>query len=533
MPSKFVVVCVASLLLSSCLSKGRGIDPSSSVQEFEKAKFGEATPVQMQLANLDALGVKYQVSKRSTDVFSYDGLRKLPPSAADIVEVALSINSAQQVHELNRVFGGQTVKEFTAGQTYSLVDFLPPLVQALNGHRFLVHDEYTKVRKSSGELTEREIQTMTNCWTTAYEIARLNSPVNAARSEKSMSVFFISGPQIERVLKDPKFGKRLNSSAELRPGDMILISKRAGEIYGPNAPRPTEPILLHAAIFVDTGLFFEKTGVDSQNLYRLVQEQDMMAPYVISQNGARAEVIIDYLRHDGSEPLPDPAEIGEWLAEKFNGIDAAGNSREIRSTTFFDSDPENGYTERQDLVQFREIALERKKDATGDSDQFSLGLNSYIPETFKFDPKAPRHKWVSDSLTVPLAVVSCPQDFSKVQIGREGGFACIKGDRYIGPFTTRMREDCSKNTGNQGFCKERDWPRDVALKSRGVFRCPAGSDFVADIGYCIEFLGRNQGVVLGPHTLSHAAKCPSPDSSREICNIFEMELFIFRNIAGR
>jgi hypothetical protein len=177
---------------------------------------------------------------------------------------------------------------YEPGQAYSLVDFLPPIMQSMLGLKF--QEETTSI-----PLPRRETalaSTVANCWGTVYEVLReAQLPIGA------FSVFYAHDDVMQEFLRDQSYSSVVKPYSKslaayenlsirnrgLKPGDVLIVG---GEW------------LYHVAIFLDNDLFFEKSGSGSNTLFRLVT-YDLLArtwsPEIYGWS---------YRRFDG-EPLPD------------------------------------------------------------------------------------------------------------------------------------------------------------------------------------------------------------------------------------
>ena len=163
--------------------------------------------------------------------------------------------TASQWQHLARIYGAwhhpQNVTPYQSERHYHLMDFLPPLVQALNRHQFAqeetpwAHHVLPNLRQTlQPERRPNPVILAANCWGTLYEILRLA----AQPQPQAFTVFTTAGEPIHSVLAQtstPVVGVP-------QPGDIVLISYF-------NA-RENREYLHHAALVVDQDLFFEKAG---------------------------------------------------------------------------------------------------------------------------------------------------------------------------------------------------------------------------------------------------------------------------------
>lgn len=164
-------------------------------------------------------------------------------------------------------------------QRYELIDFLPPLVQALDRHQF-----QAQTQTVSTATTTMKVSLVANCWGTLYEILRL------ARSPDPQPAFiFLAGMQPMLTIL------RQNSaivSRQAQPGDILLIYHQHQQ----------QDYLDHVALVVDQNLYFEKAGTGDHVPYRLVDEATLKRTW-------RPDVFTFEIRRPyATLQLPPPAE---------------------------------------------------------------------------------------------------------------------------------------------------------------------------------------------------------------------------------
>lgn len=132
---------------------------------------------------------------------------------------------------------------YQASRQYTLLDFLPPVIQALDRHRFI--SETRSISDSS------EQQLVTNCWATLYEILRLSQ-----RPTSESPVLFITEAQPMLNLL-----RRISTPVKIvEPGDILLVTHRHQQ----------REYLDHTAIAIDRQIVFEKAGTGDTVPYRLI-----------------------------------------------------------------------------------------------------------------------------------------------------------------------------------------------------------------------------------------------------------------------
>lgn len=162
----------------------------------------------------------------------------------------------------------KTSVTYDQDRNYQLIDFLPPIVQALEGHRFVPesHKLRSQVANVKGFPADMQQQLYMNCWGLVYEVLRM-----AQDSQAQPAIFMGQGSIMLDLLR--------NNSEQLialqepednipqsitKPGDMMLIMHRSstGHEY-----------LDHVAIAIDDGIYFEKAGTGAEVPIRIIDEK--------------------------------------------------------------------------------------------------------------------------------------------------------------------------------------------------------------------------------------------------------------------
>ena len=195
--------------------------------------------------------------------------------ASQLVSLELGFGrlDKKQFELLKAEFGGLSEVPHTATRDYSVIDFLPPVVQAL------VHRDYDatagvtlpgtqSLRDGPGE--DLIVSITPNCHGTAYEVAR--SYQQRVRPP-TVSVLYGDAMPMVDAYDDTKLFKPLGAAkpgddparllAQLRPGDLL-----AHRTWMDGAPGS----LLHSAVYLGGGLVFEKPDTEvegNETPYRL------------------------------------------------------------------------------------------------------------------------------------------------------------------------------------------------------------------------------------------------------------------------
>ncbi|MGB7416063.1 MAG: hypothetical protein WA902_17805, partial [Thermosynechococcaceae cyanobacterium] len=158
----------------------------------------------------------------------------------------------QQLKQTYTRWQNRRLAPYDPQRKYTLMDFMPPLMQALNAHQF--HEEQVQLPQPLLEVLPRKNGTasaISNCWGTLYEILR------TAQNDRAKPYTFMAGPnQIEAWLQQAS----APVTGRAQPGDILLIQHRRGELT----------YLDHVVLVIDDQLFFEKAGTGDETPYRLI-----------------------------------------------------------------------------------------------------------------------------------------------------------------------------------------------------------------------------------------------------------------------
>jgi hypothetical protein len=143
---------------------------------------------------------------------------------------------------------------------YTLMDFMPPLMQALNAHQF--HAEQVPLPKPLLGLRSDDIKApaqasaISNCWGTLYELLRTSQSASAMPF-----TFMTSRDEMEQWLQQQS--RLITDRAQ--SGDILAIYHRLGN----------RTYLDHVALVVDEQILFEKAGTGDDTPYRLVHRDTL------------------------------------------------------------------------------------------------------------------------------------------------------------------------------------------------------------------------------------------------------------------
>lgn len=154
---------------------------------------------------------------------------------------------------------------FDRHKSYRLIDFLPPLIQAFNEHRFI--PEETRFKQDTTDLTKYLYM---NCWGLIYEVLR------AAKNPQAQPTIFMGQASLMLAQLRHNSDKLLTLSEPSefplpgrlsKPGDIILITHKSstGDEY-----------LDHIVMVIDDGIYFEKAGTGADVPIRLIDEATLL-----------------------------------------------------------------------------------------------------------------------------------------------------------------------------------------------------------------------------------------------------------------
>lgn len=223
------------------------------------------------------------VPVRSATELQFQGLTGANPLMTRTLDVRFGKLSQPQFDALKQEFGGLSQVKYDAAREYTAVDFLPPVMQGLVG-RDLDPGNPVKVPGSArfnnkmnegvGGRGDLEIGSTPNCHGTAWEMMRAYQNPTSPHVHLLYGDAQLAGPAYENAERFESLGKAAADETpaflkDLRPGDVVTF-------------RQGEYTLLHSAVYVGGGLFFEKPDTESdqydESPYRLVTYDQAVAP---------------------------------------------------------------------------------------------------------------------------------------------------------------------------------------------------------------------------------------------------------------
>ncbi len=237
------------------------------------------------------------VAVKTANELQYSGLkgeRDLMTRGADVQFGKLT---QPKFDALKAEFGGRSQVRYDPNRSYGATDFLPPMLQSLVGKDLDTGStiELPKTKAIAKEMmmegSNVTIASTPNCHGTAWEAARAYQGQSGAHVQLAYGDALTAGENYSRDFQSlglTQPGEKLDTS-KLQPGDVVSFSSSNGE--------GGEMELLHSAVYVGGGLFFEKpdTEIDDygETPYRLVTLEQVKAP-ITEFNGS--EPVMNTLR---------------------------------------------------------------------------------------------------------------------------------------------------------------------------------------------------------------------------------------------
>lgn len=291
-------ILIAALIAGACGSacaagfadlQGLRAADVRGLKAFEDLHDPAASPVAadseiagFRIKKLDAAGIKdYKITRKGARSASQADYAD--KAAAFSTRITFGPITAAQFESLKKSFGGLSAVQYDdpARKSWDLVDFLPPLLQALDGRRFahsaMDYNELPADNPLRPVLDANRMQPyllmQTNCHATAYEAAR---SIAAGEARPAFGVYIL-GSITAMDLYDLAGGYPAKPDLSIVPVDKAAernAGRRLGDIVvlGPEYGTP-----LHSAVWLDDDLYFEKTDSLDGSPYRMVTYADMMS----------------------------------------------------------------------------------------------------------------------------------------------------------------------------------------------------------------------------------------------------------------
>jgi hypothetical protein len=260
----------------------------------------------------------------------FEGVASSMGSAAlATLDVHLGQLTQQQFDDVKASFGGRSRVHFDPARAYRAVDFLPPALQALVGQDLDRKDPVKLPGTATiggaderrGELT---IGLAPNCHGTSWEAARAFQ----GAATDSVALFYGEMIRHDQLTQDSALFRPLGTVPVDRGGDLSALGLQPGDIVqfqetGVMARAST--MVVHSAVYVGNGLFFEKPNTEGADVaqpeqyrdheetpYRLVDVHMMVDPVA---SAVRGGLSISAFRPVAPLPTPEQAFGSSFTAE--------------------------------------------------------------------------------------------------------------------------------------------------------------------------------------------------------------------------
>lgn len=198
------------------------------------------------------------------------------PFGADhkVWRVSFGKITADQFVKLQTTYYKNPQLSYDSTRSYTLVDFMPPQIQALSGLRFqseTINVDIPAPVNAKGKKPSVQWQTLSNCWNMSFEVLRADP--------KTTEIFYIDPEVAAKFYSDPQYFDTLSTygmeenladvaqrNKGLKPFDQMLVY--------------SEGQLLHVATYIDQDFFFEKTGPDDLLNYRFTKYSEIAETYL-------------------------------------------------------------------------------------------------------------------------------------------------------------------------------------------------------------------------------------------------------------
>ncbi|MBF0409125.1 MAG: hypothetical protein HQM10_17385 [Candidatus Riflebacteria bacterium] len=257
---------------------------------FAGSSYAATDPGAFELSQAKKLGVNFTVKK-----LEFSGPSN--PADAYALEIRFSPMTKVQFDALTKAYGGTGFVPYSSSARYELSDFQPPLVQALIGFRFppIIEEGYKSLKEQAEEFNlDSTICTQSNCYSTVWELVRAKR-FKSPKDKGTFCLFWEGEYAFNEKICQAEYGKVITPDS-LQPGDAVMFFDRINEEYRS---------LMHAAVFVDKGLYFEKTDSYDEYAWRFVYYSDMYNKLQKLTESGKLEV--EFRRFNGTFPHPTKA----------------------------------------------------------------------------------------------------------------------------------------------------------------------------------------------------------------------------------
>lgn len=217
------------------------------------------------------------------ELHSFQGAKNsfLHKDALTTVQVSFGKLSVQQFETLRSAFGNRSAVAFDGERSYSVIDFLPPVIQALVNKDIELPKSVTL--KGSRCLhvlpfdEDKSVSLSMNCHATAWEAVR-----SYQGHQADVSIFMGEMITMDDLMTSDVFIHIDTLPADkvadldkldLRPGDVVQFHEKSDMVCMTS--------LLHSATYVGGGLYFEKPNTErdgEDSPFRLATQETMTMP---------------------------------------------------------------------------------------------------------------------------------------------------------------------------------------------------------------------------------------------------------------
>lgn len=231
------------------------------------------------------------------------------PNGTKHIEHTFTDLTEEQFDRLKAAYHPSPTLKYAPRSSYTLSDFFPKPIQILANSAFMggsfKNDVANSVRKTLQYGKHGHFGPLHQVWTldkglavsgweTAYEVARHLGDPTAQDLELGrigdIDVLrrLTSGEHSIRIREFPLSASAPGKDHEwerleknLKPGDVLLFK---GVMSRENTEH-TVPHFIHAAIFLDNGLYFHKSGASNSSYFSIVPRKDLLASYLVCGYG--------------------------------------------------------------------------------------------------------------------------------------------------------------------------------------------------------------------------------------------------------
>lgn len=224
---------------------------------------------------LKKAGISHSTIKHE---FGWSTAYKYKSKDAYGLEIKFGKLTLQQFNFLKARYRNLSQVSYNSKRDYELVDFLPPVIQAVDRKQLVPGDtsfSWPNPKDIHNESGDYDIEDLfrwsdlksrpsitTNCWGTS-----LNALRNIHEGAQQLELGWLSRTSIESRLSNPETFILVKAS-EVAFGDVMLIKSR-DESSG-------EEIMQHAAVIIEPGLVFERTDETADDAFRLSLQTDVV-----------------------------------------------------------------------------------------------------------------------------------------------------------------------------------------------------------------------------------------------------------------